>query len=52
MDAYALLDHTLMHELTHAIPVRPTDDVAGKASYGRCQRGTISPLNALVLTSW
>ncbi|KAH8429797.1 uncharacterized protein LDX57_007469 [Aspergillus melleus] len=36
MDAYALLDHTLMHELTHAIPVRPTDDVAGKTSYGRC----------------
>ncbi|PLB50840.1 hypothetical protein P170DRAFT_508944 [Aspergillus steynii IBT 23096] len=29
MDGYALLDHTLIHELTHAISVRPTDDISG-----------------------
>ncbi|KAK1142040.1 hypothetical protein N8T08_008246 [Aspergillus melleus] len=33
MDALALLDHTLLHELTHAISLLPTDDTSGYLSY-------------------
>lgn len=35
MDAAALLDHTLLHELTHAVKKEPTTDARGpKDSYG------------------
>ncbi|THD00182.1 hypothetical protein EYZ11_000373 [Aspergillus tanneri] len=38
MDAAALFDHTLLHELTHAIGELPTSDTSGYFSYGwkRC----------------
>ncbi|PLB50857.1 hypothetical protein P170DRAFT_474405 [Aspergillus steynii IBT 23096] len=34
MDASALLDHTILHELTHALSQDDTDDVGGMRSYG------------------
>lgn len=37
MDANALLDHTILHELTHALSKEDTDDVKGMRSYGRIQ---------------
>ncbi|KAI9044673.1 uncharacterized protein KD926_011643 [Aspergillus affinis] len=34
MDASALLDHEILHELTHALSQDDTDDVNGMRSYG------------------
>lgn len=46
MDASALIDHTILHELTHALSKGDTDDVKGMRSYGKLQ----FPVNPLKQT--
>ena len=52
MDAAALFDHTMLHEMTHAISTNPTNDVGGPTkAYGWANCLALSPwgLNAITL---
>lgn len=45
MDALALFEHTLLHEMTHAIKgdgdAVATEDIGGNNGYGKCSRNFI-----------